>query len=74
MQRLLEIDGLHAGYGDADVLHGVGLHVAAGEIVAIAGSNGGGPELLANSEMRRLYLGGSAMQAAKKSAPASTTL
>jgi len=35
VSALLEIDGLHAGYGDHEILRGVGLRVEAGEIVAI---------------------------------------
>jgi branched-chain amino acid transport system ATP-binding protein len=39
---LLEVDGLHAGYGQTEVLHGISLEVAEGEIVALLGSNGAG--------------------------------
>jgi branched-chain amino acid transport system ATP-binding protein len=38
----LEIDAIDAGYGDAQVLHGVSVSVAPGEIVALLGSNGAG--------------------------------
>jgi branched-chain amino acid transport system ATP-binding protein len=43
---LLEIRDLCAGYGDADVLRGIDLYVAAGEIVAVLGSNGVGKSTL----------------------------
>jgi branched-chain amino acid transport system ATP-binding protein len=40
--RLLEISDLHAGYGQAQVLHGLHLSVDAGEAVALLGANGAG--------------------------------
>jgi branched-chain amino acid transport system ATP-binding protein/neutral amino acid transport system ATP-binding protein len=39
---LLRVTGLRAGYGAAEVVHGVDLHVAAGEMVAVLGPNGAG--------------------------------
>jgi branched-chain amino acid transport system ATP-binding protein len=39
---LLEVSGLHAGYGGRDVLHGVDLHVMAGEYVCVIGANTAG--------------------------------
>ena len=39
---MLEVRGLEAGYGSAQVLHGVDLEVAAGEVVALLGRNGMG--------------------------------
>jgi branched-chain amino acid transport system ATP-binding protein len=39
---LLSVQGLRSGYGPVEVLRGVDLHVAAGEIVALLGSNGAG--------------------------------
>ncbi|MFE2984596.1 ATP-binding cassette domain-containing protein [Streptomyces sp. NPDC059262] len=38
----LELRGLHAGYDGASVLHGVGIAVHPGEIVALLGPNGAG--------------------------------
>lgn len=39
---LLSVEGLRVGYGKVEVLHGIGLTVAPGEIVALLGSNGAG--------------------------------
>jgi branched-chain amino acid transport system ATP-binding protein len=43
---LLEIAGLHAGYGAAEVLHGVDLAVADGGATAVLGANGAGKTTL----------------------------
>jgi len=43
---LLSIEGLTGGYGGADILHGVDLRVAPGEIVVIIGPNGAGKSTL----------------------------
>jgi branched-chain amino acid transport system ATP-binding protein len=39
---LLVVEGLRVGYGKVEVLHGIDLTVAPGEIVALLGSNGAG--------------------------------
>jgi branched-chain amino acid transport system ATP-binding protein len=39
---MLKVHGLRAGYGKADVLHGVSFEVRAGECVALVGANGAG--------------------------------
>ena len=49
VQRLLDIRGLRAGYDGVAVLHGVDLHVDAGEIVTLLGSNGAGKSTLNNN-------------------------
>ncbi len=43
---MLEVRGLHAGYGPFAVLHGIDLDVAEGEIVAVLGANGAGKTTL----------------------------
>jgi branched-chain amino acid transport system ATP-binding protein len=42
MSRVLELDGVTAGYGETQILHNVDLHVDQGEIVVIVGPNGAG--------------------------------
>lgn len=42
MIPVLELVGVRAGYGTIDVLHGVNLAVAPGEVVALLGPNGAG--------------------------------
>jgi branched-chain amino acid transport system ATP-binding protein len=44
--QLLSVEGLHAGYGATEVLRGIDLAVATGEIVAVLGSNGAGKSTL----------------------------
>jgi branched-chain amino acid transport system ATP-binding protein len=39
---LLEVAGLHAGYGPVEVLHGIDLTVGQGEVVVVLGANGAG--------------------------------
>lgn len=48
---LLHIDGLRAGYGKVEVLHGVSLSVAEGSMVAIVGPNGAGKTTLMSAVM-----------------------
>jgi len=43
---LLAVQGLHAGYGETEVLRGIDLEVGTGEIVAVLGSNGVGKSTL----------------------------
>ena len=39
---MLQVEGLHAYYGRAHILHGVSLEARAGEVVALLGRNGAG--------------------------------
>jgi branched-chain amino acid transport system ATP-binding protein len=51
MTPLLEVAGLRAGYGRAEVLHGVDLQVWTRQIVAIVGPNGAGKTTLMHAIM-----------------------
>jgi branched-chain amino acid transport system ATP-binding protein len=51
---VLEVSGLHAGYGAIEILRGVDLTVGTGEIVALLGSNGAGKSTL-NNNVSGLY-------------------
>jgi branched-chain amino acid transport system ATP-binding protein len=42
MAALLEVQGLHAWYGESHVLHGVDFQVQEGEVVTLLGRNGAG--------------------------------
>jgi len=43
---LLDIRNVYSGYGSIEVLHGVNLHINAGEIVTLIGANGAGKSTL----------------------------
>ena len=42
MTRFLEVENLHAWYGESHVLHGVNFHMDEGEVVTLLGRNGAG--------------------------------
>ncbi|TMH13257.1 MAG: ABC transporter ATP-binding protein [Betaproteobacteria bacterium] len=48
---LLRVTDLHAGYGRAEVLHGLNLQAAAGSVVTVIGPNGAGKSTLLNALM-----------------------
>jgi branched-chain amino acid transport system ATP-binding protein len=45
-RALLSVRGLHAGYGEVEILRGIDLVVGAGDMVAVLGSNGAGKSTL----------------------------
>ena len=51
---MLDIQNLHAGYGQMKVLQGIDLNIQQGEIVALLGSNGAGKSTL-NNNISRIY-------------------
>ncbi len=48
---LLEVTAIAGGYGEADILRGIDLHVEQGEIVTVAGTNGAGKSTLIKAIM-----------------------
>lgn len=49
--KLLDLSDVRAGYGELDIVKGISLTVATGEIVTIAGTNGAGKSTLAKAIM-----------------------
>jgi branched-chain amino acid transport system ATP-binding protein len=45
-RALLSVRGLHAGYGEVEILRGIDLVVGSGDIVAVLGANGAGKSTL----------------------------
>jgi branched-chain amino acid transport system ATP-binding protein len=56
---LLDVEGLCAGYGKAQVLHGLALHAAPGSVITVIGPNGAGKSTLLNTLMGVLPAAGS---------------
>ncbi len=50
-RELLRVDGLHAGYGKAEVLVGLSLRATQGGVVTVIGPNGAGKSTLLNALM-----------------------
>jgi len=57
-QRVLDVQNLHAGYGQSEILHGVNLYVDPGEIVAVIGPNGAGKSTAMKSVLGLLNITG----------------
>jgi branched-chain amino acid transport system ATP-binding protein len=68
---LLQLDGLRAGYGHVEVLHGVSLAVPSGKMVAIVGPNGAGKTTLMGAVMGLLPRRGGSVR--YRDAPAGAT-
>jgi branched-chain amino acid transport system ATP-binding protein len=58
-EPLLKITDLHAYYGKSHVLHGIDLHIDAGEIVSLLGRNGVGRSTTVKSIMGQVVTTGS---------------
>jgi len=56
---ILKVQGLHAGYGKAEVLRGINLEAAPGSIITVIGPNGAGKSTLLNALMGVLPATGS---------------
>jgi len=50
-EPLLQVTDLHAGYGRAEVLHGLNLKADAGSVITVIGPNGAGKSTLLNALM-----------------------
>ncbi len=50
-QALLDIQDLRAGYGKAEVLHGLNLQANKGQVITVIGPNGAGKSTLLNGLM-----------------------
>ena len=50
-ELLLNVSDLHAGYGRAEVLHGLTLTARAGKVITVIGPNGAGKSTLLNALM-----------------------
>ena len=68
---LLQLEGVRAGYGHVEVLHGVSLAVPEGQIVAIVGPNGAGKTTLMCAVMGLLACNAGAVE--YRGAPAGST-
>ena len=55
---LIEIRELRAGYGKAEVLHGIDLHADKGQVITVIGPNGAGKSTLLNTVMGVLPIRG----------------
>jgi ABC-type branched-subunit amino acid transport system ATPase component len=44
--KILQVEDIYSGYGETEILHGVSVHAASGEIATIIGPNGSGKSTL----------------------------
>src|SRR4029079_9386615 len=58
-ELLLNVRDLHAGYGRAEVLHGLSLTARAGKVITVIGPNGAGKSTLLNARSGARPSGGS---------------
>ncbi|PPE70941.1 ABC transporter ATP-binding protein [Caldimonas thermodepolymerans] len=66
VETLLQVQGLHAGYGKAEVLSGLTLEAARGSVVTVIGPNGAGKSTLLNALMGVLPSRGSVRYAGEE--------
>ena len=50
-QPILQVKDLRAGYGRAEVLHGISLHANKGSVITVIGPNGAGKSTMLNTLM-----------------------
>ena len=62
MAALLDVQGLRAGYGRAEVLHGLSLQAQAGQVITVIGPNGAGKSTLLATLMGLLPAMGGAVR------------
>ena len=53
---MLQLDNIHSGYGEIQILHGVNLHIRQGEVHALLGRNGVGKSTTLKAIMGQLPL------------------
>ncbi len=53
---MLQLDNIHSGYGETQILHGVNLHIKQGEVHALLGRNGVGKSTTLKTIMGQLPL------------------
>jgi branched-chain amino acid transport system ATP-binding protein len=70
---MLDVRGLHAGYGQSEVIHGVDFHVDDGEVVVILGANGAGKTTTLRALCQMVSTKGSIELAGESIAGRSTT-
>jgi len=70
---MLEVTGLHAGYGQSEVIHGVDFRVDEGEVVVILGANGAGKTTTLRAICQMISTKGSIKLAGEEISGRSTT-